>query len=308
MKKVALISSFCDTQQKINILSENINFLKNIGIDTIVISPFSLPDEIINNSTYFFKTNDNPVLDWPFRAMYSWKEIYIYGEKYRIAKTHADYGWAGLYQVKQLSEIGLILDYDQYFHMIYDLKIDEEIVQYFKSDKTCCLFPSKRDVTIWDVGLHFMIFDKMNLKRFISFIHLDSYLNINDGDAFTWLKNLRTFFPYELESKQVEDWIYYYDGFDFYNYSPTNEFSMFIIKDDQLKDSIKLLFYSLNLQEEIKVIVNSNEKCFIIENYSIFDLELTAKSISSVVLLYKENFYDITETINNIKHNTITKC
>jgi len=307
MRKVALISSFCDTKEKNDVLINNLKILKELGIDSIVISPFPLSQEIINQTTYFFKTNDNPVLDWPFRAMYTWKEIYIDGETYRIAKTYADYGWAGLYQVKQLSEIGLILEYDQYFHMIYDLKIDSEVINFFKSNKTCSLFPSKRDTTIWEVGLHFMIFDKINLKRFISFIHLDSYFNMNGGHAFTWLKNLRSFFPYELETKQVEDWIYYYDGHDFYNYSPTDEFNMFIIKDDQLKDSVKLLFYDVKSEQEIKVIINSNKKYFNMKNYSIFDIELNAESINSIILEYKEKNYNITDTINKIKHNTITK-
>ena len=50
MKKIVLISSYCDTQEKINILSENIKVLKSLGLDTLVISPITLPNEIIEIS------------------------------------------------------------------------------------------------------------------------------------------------------------------------------------------------------------------------------------------------------------------
>jgi glycosidase len=39
MKKLALISSFCDTEEKKNVLTENLDILKNLNIDTLLISP-----------------------------------------------------------------------------------------------------------------------------------------------------------------------------------------------------------------------------------------------------------------------------
>ena len=50
MKKIALISSYCDTEKKIEILKNNILILKKIGIDTLVISPITLTSEIIELS------------------------------------------------------------------------------------------------------------------------------------------------------------------------------------------------------------------------------------------------------------------
>ena len=56
MKKIALISTFCDTEDKVQILIENIRTLKNIGLDTLVISPIILPSKVIELSDFVFFT------------------------------------------------------------------------------------------------------------------------------------------------------------------------------------------------------------------------------------------------------------
>ena len=304
MKKVALISSFCDSEQKLQVLEKNINTVKSLGIDTIVISPFSLPDNIVNQCTYFFKTNDNPILDWPEHSMFIWLELYINNELYRLTRTYADYGWAGLYQVKQLSEIALLLKYDQFFHMIYDLKIDNNVLNGLMSNKTCNIYPSKRNDDVWKSGLHFMIFDRENLERFISYIHLDSYLSLRCGDAFSWLESLNNIFPFKNEKIPVEDEIYYYHNHDFFNYSPINDFKMFVVKDDEELDEIKLLFYSVKEPKPIQIIVDD----FVINDFTyqhnIVNLGFNKLNPKNVKLLYNGNEYDITDTISKIKHNT----
>ena len=304
MKKVALIGSYCDTHEKIEVLNKNINIVKNLGVDVIVISPIFLPETTTSLCDYYFQTKDNLLLEWPTRAMLIWKEIFIEGSKYRMSKTLGDYGWAGLHQVKQLSDLALSLEYDQFFHMIYDLKIDGNVIEGFKSNKTCSIFPSTRNGQIWKAGLHFMIFDKKNLSRFISNIHLDSYLNLRGADAFDWLENLHSIFPYNFEEIPVEDEIYYYEGHDFFNYSPIEEQPFFVIKDYDALETIKLLFYSVEEENFIKIKVeekNIEEK---ISNYKIIDLGFNKMNPKSVLILYKDREYDITSTIDKIKHNT----
>lgn len=303
MKKVALISSFCDTEEKIEILEKNIKIIKNLGVDVILISPIFLPISSTSLCDYYFQSKDNPVLDWPTRSMFTWRELFINNSKYRISKTFGDYGWAGLYQVKQLSELALLFDYDQFFHMIYDLKMDERVIEEFKSSKTCSIFPSTRNGQIWKAGLHFMIFDRKNLSRFISNIHLDSYLNLRGADAFGWLENLHNIFPYSFEQIPVEDEIYYYEGHDFFNYSPIEGQPFFVIKDDETLESIKLFFYSVYEEEKIKVIVGGEIIEEKITDFKIIDLGFNKENPKPVILIYKDKEYNITDTINKVKHN-----
>ena len=304
MKKVALISSFCDTQEKLNILNKNINIIKNLNIDIILISPIFLPESTTSLCDYYFQTKDNPVLDWPIKSMCIWKEISIKNVKCKITGTCGDYGWAGLYQVKQLSEIALLFDYEQFFHMIYDLKIDENVLEGFNSEKICNVYPSKRDNDIWDVGLHFIIFNRNNLKRFISNIHLDSYLSLKGADAFVWLHNLQTIFPYKNEPIPVKDEIYYYQGQDFFNHSPIDDLPFFIIKDDETLESIKLLFYPLKNKTDIKVIVDNKIIEEYITDYKIIDLGFNKLLPTEVKIIFKGIEYNFTKIIDKIKHTT----
>lgn len=52
-KKVALISTFCDTEEKLNILEENIVKIKSLGIDVMAISPIEIPYDIIKLCDFF---------------------------------------------------------------------------------------------------------------------------------------------------------------------------------------------------------------------------------------------------------------
>lgn len=305
-KKVALISTFCDTQEKLDVLEKNIKIVKEHGLDTIVISPLSLPESITKISDYVFITKDNPVLDWPRRAMRAWVNVNINGETRKVSRTYPDYGFAGLTQVKQLSDIALSFDYDQFYHMIYDLNIDENVIEGFYSNKDCSIYSSKRDNIIWEVGLHYMIFNRENLKEFVSQITLENYLSLKDSDAFEWLRNLKNKIPYQVESIPVEDEIYYYENIDFFNYSPTDKFKFFIEKNDETLSSIKLLFYGLNGDKEIKIKVGDNDtNNVVVTQNKLIDLGFNKTNYQTVLLEMDSVEYDITEIIKNVKHNSI---
>jgi len=304
MNKVALISTYCDNQEKLDVLEKNIDNIKKLAIDVIVISPIFLPQYIQTKCDYFFLTKDNPVLEWPQKAMQAWKNILINGKSITITRVYADYGWAGLSQVKKLSELALALDYDYFYHMIYDLKFDETVIDGLNGKGECDIYSSKRKDTIWDVGLHFMVFNRENLQKFIPHITLENYLTSERGDAFVWLHKLRETFPYNIIQKPVEDEIYYYENSDFFNFSPIAELPFFIIKDDESLDSIKLLLY-LSI-ENVPFQININDTILdeVSENFKIIDLGFNKLSPKSVQITYNETVFDITDTINKLKHST----
>ena len=93
MKKLALISTFCNTQEKIDILKTNLLKLKKLNVDTLILTPFNLlPNEIINLSTHCIITNENPILDLNV------KSLLIYSKptskhKIKLTLVEKDYGW-----------------------------------------------------------------------------------------------------------------------------------------------------------------------------------------------------------------------
>lgn len=307
MKKVALISTFCDNQEKLDILERNIKIVKSHNIDVIVISPFYLPQNIVESCDYFFLTKDNMVFQWPERAMFYWSIVCYHNKSYKLSTTYADYGFAGLYQVKQLSEVALNLGYDQFYHMIYDLKIDDNVISGFYSDKSCSVYPSKRDDLIWAVGLHYMIFDRENLKNFISYISKENYLKIKGCDALAWLHKHQELVNYVIEPIPVEDEIYYYSNYDFLNSSPIKNLKIFIEKNDETLETIKLFFYDNEDGKELRLIINGEETVHMVNNCDIIDLGFNKLTPKEVKIEFNSITYDLTQIIHKIRHNVIYK-
>ena len=303
-KKVVLFSTFCDTEEKLNVLEMNIKKVKEIGVDVITISPFNLPEHITKQCDYFFITKDNPILDWPLRAMFGWKGLIINGQTYQIARTYPDYGYAGLTQVKQLSQIALGLGYDQFHHMIYDTKIDENVIEGLNSDKTNSVYPSKRKEDVWTVGLHYLIFNRENLEKFISHLNLEEYIGVKDGDAFALLHSLQPKLNYTIEKTPVEDEIYYYENKDFFNFSPTEDFKLFVVSNDETHEPIKLVFYEIKPELKLIIKVESGEE-IIVEDEQIIDLRFNKYSLQEVTIECNSIVYNITEIIKSIKHSSL---
>lgn len=307
MNKIALISTFCDTQEKLDILEKNIKTIKSYDIDVMVISPFYLEKNIVDLCDYFFLTKDNPILDWPQKSMLQWTIRFFGGKPYKFSRTYPDYGFSGLSQVKQLSDIALNLNYDQYHHMIYDLIIDQNVIDGLLSDKNCSVYPSKREDTIWAVGLHYMIYNKQKLIEFVSHITLENYLSCNDGDAFVWLHNLQPIIGYQIEETPVEDAIYFYQNFDFFNYLTLPDIKMFVHKNDWMfnpdVDTIKLVFY--DTFKDIKIFVDGVESQYNVNEFLIVDLQFNKTNYKNVVIEFDSIQYDITKIIVDIKHNAI---
>jgi SAM-dependent methyltransferase len=304
-KKVALISSFCNNQEKMDVLEKNIKIIKSHGLDVIVISPFNLPEYLTKQCDYFLITKDNPILNWPTRAMYAWRGLNFNGTKYNLAKTYPDYGFAGLTQIKQLSQIALGLDYSQFYHMIYDIKIDENVIEGFYSNRTNSVYPSKRKEEVWAVGLHYLIFNRENLKNFISYINLETYLGVKHGDAFKVLHTLQDKLNYVIEETPVEDEIYYYENVDFFNFSPIEEIKFFIENDDENPSSIKILFYDIVGEKEIKVKIDETEAIHTISSLYLIDLGFNKFNLQTVTIEVDDTNYDITDIIKEIKHSTL---
>ena len=304
-KKVALISSFCNNQEKIDVLEKNIKIIKSHNLDVIVISPFNLPEYLTKQCDYFLITKDNPILDWPTRSTYFWRDFSFNGIKYSITKTFPDYGFAGLTQIKQSSQIALGLDYTQFYHIIYDIKIDENVIEGFYSNRVNNVYPSKRNDDIWAVGLHYLIFNKENLKNFISHINLETYLGVENGDAFAVLHSLQNKLNYVVEKTPIEDEIFYYQNFDFFNFSPIEGIKFFIENDDVKLGSIKILFYHVVGEKEIKVKIGETETIHTISNFYLIDLGFNKFNLQPVTIEVDNINYDITEMITKIKHSCL---
>ena len=322
MKKVALISTFCDTEIKQNVLEENIKKIKSLGIDVIAISPITIPQHIVNLCDYFFYTKDNPLLKWPTRIYTHWYQMPISeGRITTLQRGLADYGWAGLHQVKKLSQIGLTFDYDMFYHLIYDLEIDEVVENEFKLNDINIIHPIRdqhHPDTLWETTLHFMVFDRELMTKIEKEITLEEYLGTNgmaEGEVLKW-KNK---FNIPTSDHPVKDKIFYWGDYDFFNYSPFDEFKMFISKnepitiwlgedpvyDEVLPENLRIVFHGFDHMNEIKIQIND---VWYIKNpnpWEIIEFPISSQDIKELIFTYNNRSINFTEEYNDIMMNQI---
>ncbi len=297
MKKIVLISSYCNTDEKIAVLKTNIETIKNLGLDVMLNSPISLPLDVINKCDYFFLTKDNPLLTWPQKAVSYYNTFNINNKTITRSRCFEDYGWANLYQVKKLSEFALTFEYDYFYHIIYDLIIDNVVIDAFKSETKKCNFFHFHE---WNVSLQLMIFDKPHLIKFISQLTLDRYLELG-GVAEECLDRLLklNIFDYTIEESYVDDKILFNSDNDLFNYSKIDGLKFFIVKNMYDLNNILLFFY--NIEDPINIKINNR-------NRNIINCELI--NIGGVndffEIEYNNKIQNISDEIKNIVHNTIS--
>jgi len=322
MKKIVLISSYCDTQEKINILSENIKVLKSLGLDTLVISPITLSNEIIEISDFVFFTKENPLLNWPLRGFTFWQTHYSSDGWMTMHRNVADYGWAGLYQIKKMSQIALSYDYDYFYHIIYDLEIDQYVIDTIKSDVTNLVHPRinpNKEDDWWDCTLHFMIFDREIMSKIVDVIKLDDYLKwdgVAEGQALLWTQS----FPINISKTPVRDKIYYWGDRGFFNYSMNPNYKMYISKNQpttcwvsegdekvekDVSSNLRFYFYDFLESQNIKINVDGITKEYELNQNKIINFDVDSTSVKSISLTDNDDEYDYTTVYKEISRNLI---
>ena len=322
MKKIALISTYCDTEEKQKVLEENIIKLKSFGVDVMAISPVEIPQRIINLCDFFFYTKENPLLTWPIRIYTHWYEFRLPdGRITTLQRGLADYGWAGLYQVKKLSQIALTFDYDLFYHLIYDLEIDEVVENEIKTNQINVIHPRvnpNHPDEIWDTTLHFMIFDRGLMTKIEKEITLDEYLRTNgmaEGEVLKW----RDKFNITTSKHTVKDKIFYWGDYDFFDYSPFPMFKMFISKNEPmtiwlgenpvydhiLTENLRIVFHSFDKMDTITIRVNGIEYNLEPQSWEILELPVNSKNVNEITLTYDNLTIDFTDKYEQIVMNQI---
>lgn len=305
MKKIALISTYCDTTEKQDVLKTNILKLKELGVDVMVISPISINQDIVDICDYFFFTKENPILKWPERAnTFWWKTINQYNKEIELHRDIDDYGWAALYQVKKLSEFALSYNYDIFYHMIYDVNISEELVKDIVSNNYNVTYHriNPKDITDqWDITLHFMSFNKTNLLQFIQKIKKENYLKLN-GFAEEFVKKQLENIPMSKSSFPLEDLIRYIDPDDdnVFDYSQNKNYKIFF---SNYLNEFSFVIYDIK-EGDLKVLINnqeiSNVENLVPQRFNSKDLD-----INSFIIMFDGKSIDYTNIIHSIPRNVI---
>jgi hypothetical protein len=322
MKKVALISTFCNTEIKLDTLKQNILKIKDLGIDVMVISPLHLPKDITDLCDYYFQTKDNPLLEWPIRAYTHWYRKEHSPDK--ILMMHrglADYGWAALYQTKKLSQLALTFDYDIFYHLIYDVEIDEVIKQGFLSNEVNIIHPRenpKNPGEIWYSTLHFMVFDRPTMVKIEKEITLKEYLRTNgvaEGEVEKWKHK----FNLTTSEHFVKDLIFYWGDFDFHDYRLYPEFKLFFSKNEftdiwvnseticeQLGENLRIVFHGFeDTIGEVKIKINGIWYNETPKPFEYIEFPINSQEIDELIFEYNGKSVDYTKDYSYIMRNLV---
>ncbi len=299
MKKIALITSYCDTDEKINTLVINIKKLKELNVNVMLCSPiFPLEQYVIDLCDFYFLTKENPILKWPERANSVWIRIENkHKQQIYLHRFLDDYGWAALYQTKKLAQIAITYDYDIFYHMIYDLDIDDNIINDIKTNvvnRTYHRFvPGDNNSAQWNVNLHFLPLDKNNTSFFAENIKREDYKPIN-GFAEDIIEKILE--PLNLEKSKfpVSD-IIRYDytkgcNENLHNYSKNDNYKIFFSKREN-----KYKFVVYNIKNHIKIEVNGLNVKF----EDSVPVELTIADLYSFIVYTNNGNIDYTQEFNS---------
>jgi hypothetical protein len=322
MKKIVLISTFCDTEEKITVLKENLLTLKKIGLDTLVISPVILPQEIIEISDFVFFTKENPILRWPERGFTFWKTHYSVDGWMTMHHNVSEYGWAGLYQIKKMSQIALTYDYDIFYHIIYDLEIDNYIIDTIKSNEINLVHPRvnpNNSDDLWETTLHFMVFDRDIMKKIVDTIVLEDYLK-EDGIAEGQALKCTKLFPIRISKTPVRDKIFYWEGQGFFNYSKNLNYKLFLNKADQtdiwitdqdgkhlssVDSRFRVYIYDLKEEQNFSFEIDGMIRDIKISQNKIVEFDIESTTIKNFKIIDNQGVFDYSKVYKEIDRNII---
>jgi FkbM family methyltransferase len=305
IKKIALISTFCDNKEKLDLLVENIKKIKSLGIDVMIISPLKLNDEVIELCDYSIFSKENPILDWPEKSYFQWWGGNYNGVNINMTTTYPDYGYAGLLQIKRMADFALSMDYEIFFPMIYDINITPYVESVFNGSKKNSFFPSYRDGMTWSIGLHLISLDREHLIRFKTLITKESYLVEGDFDAFAWLHRAVKLIPGVIEEEPIEDLIYFLSNKDFFNCSPSDKFKCFIHKTLIDNDNMKIVFYDFGGIKQFNIKTDSFENNYEVREWD--EIKLPFLNTDKLIIANDGEIFDLSDYVNNIGNNTFTK-
>jgi len=328
MKRLVIITTYCDTQEKLDIFAENIRKIKKLGLDILAIGPseVEIPHTIVQECDFFFYTKENPIIEFPVINYTHWFLRPI-DERKRIMihRGYGSYDWASLYQIKKLLQIGLTYDYDSYCNIIYDLIITEEMEKKLLSEEVNIMHKrfSPSDGSLVD-SAHFMFLDRNTAALVEREIDYEAFLYANvraEDHVKMWVDkfNLRYVEPH------IRDKIYYWkDHQNHFDYEIHPDFKFFFSKNPDieiwvggndnprkeiLKSNIRMIFYDFanpNIRQNGLIIAVDEDLCKIHpQEWEIVELPVSSQHAKTIRIIYEHEILDITKVFAKTKYNLV---
>ncbi len=124
MRECFLITTYCDTAEKITVLKDTLNSLEKYNLDVCIHAHYPLPIDIQQNVQYYIYDKSNPILPLDRRSIIMWRKHH----NHQLNILKFDYG----YTVASQWKLGLLflenINYDIVHILNYDTVITDEII------------------------------------------------------------------------------------------------------------------------------------------------------------------------------------
>lgn len=261
MKKLALISSYCNTLHKQEVLNKNIDKFHSMGVDTLLFTPKNLlPDAILKKPTHCIITEENPIPELNLRSQLVFKYP-ISNHNIKHTLIFEDYGWASLNQIKRLMSYASDLDYDIIYSTLYDLNFDNKIEEVIKNNEVNYFFNNRRnDGRLANGGAIFSTLDTNMCKKISEKIILNDYLNFKSAERF--LDSIREQLNIPLHSHITNDLIYELQSSTNFDISNTEKVKVFLDNtrfhekaenSNKVDTEVALHFYDIKALTKVKI-------------------------------------------------------
>lgn len=274
MRECFVITSYCDTDEKLNILKSTIKNIKEFGVDVLIHAHYPLPIEIQNDVNYYI--NSENFIDRS-RALFFW----IKKNNYKIYNYYLDFSYSVIKQYRESVSYLISLEYDVLHFLNYDSYITQDL--YAISKKYCenkSVF-YQNFTSINDVIAIWFSLNKKDQNYYMEIFSYDVYKNSEYYEIERYLgANLRDSILIKLDEYDYKTLCrneMSFDGFSFddvYNKKSLSSlhFSKFFDKEGYsifggfFNKTFAILFY--NIKKRLFVNIKINDKLFniIIEN------------------------------------------
>jgi len=250
-KKIFLITSYCDNDEKLNTLIETINDIKKYNIDICIHAHYPLPVDVQKSVNYYIFDISNPKSKIENRLMLYWR---IMGN-IKINVIQPDYGYSVIHQWKQSLNFLKNNGYDIIHIINYDTIVENSQVDTANDnineyDGVFYLFESKPEEISF-------IFATLKINSFnFDDITLDDYDTIQTHpENYIYQKLIKhniLIFDEEIKHK---DMTYVIDGDMTYNINNISNESIFLGSLNST-DSFAIYLYNIVETKNIKIYVN----------------------------------------------------
>lgn len=184
MKECFLITAYCETDEKLFLLSNTIDNLKSVrpNSEIYIHSHYPLETEIQNKVNSCIFSSSNPIIPWYIKGVNVWIKL----DAYKLNHNLNDYSWAVLTQWKESIPYIFSNNFDKIIVINYDVTIDDKFYIDNLSGESIFFSGINSNATS---GIFSICKD--DHKNFIDHINEQNYTNFYNAEEFlfNYIKN-----------------------------------------------------------------------------------------------------------------------